>query len=132
MQFCCIVNGYASDGTAIRQIFDERAAYQGDIVFNPADGSIRLLTLQAEVPQGGLVAAAGMAVEYAATDIGGRSYICPVKSVSMLQAHTAQQSGAFSRSDYKGPAKTFLNDVTFSNYRRFGSEMKILAGSAGD
>ena len=119
-------------GLPSRQIFDERAAYQGDIVFDPADGSIRLLTLQAEVPQGGLVAAAGMAVEYAATDIGGRSYICPVKSVSMLQAHTAQQSGAFSRSDYKGPAKTFLNDVTFSNYRRFGSEMKILADSAGD
>lgn len=91
-----------------------------------------MLTLQAEVPQGGLVASAGMAVEYAATDIGGHSYICPVRSVSMLQAHTAQQSGAFSRADYKGPTKTFLNGVTFSNYRRFGSEMKILTDSAGD
>ncbi len=132
VQFCCILEGYGTDGSPIRQIFDEQAPYDGDIVFNPADGSIRLLTLEAEVPQGGLVTAAGMAVEYAATDIGGRSYICPVKSVSMLQAHTAQQSGAFSRSDYKGPTKTFLNDVMFSNYRRFGSEMKIVTDSSGD
>jgi hypothetical protein len=132
VQFCCIVNGYATDGSPNRQVFDERAAYHGDIVFNPADGSIQLLTLEADLPQGGLVAAAGMAVEYAAADIGGRSYVCPVKSVSMLQAHTAQQSGAFSRSDYKGPAKTFLNDVAFSGYRRFGSEVKILADSAGE
>ncbi|HWE84938.1 MAG TPA: hypothetical protein VG267_08330 [Terracidiphilus sp.] len=132
VQFCCIVNGYATDGSANREIFNERAAYHGDIVFNPADGSIRLLTLQADMPHGGLVAAAGMAVEYAATDIGGRRYICPVKSVSMLQAHTAQQSGAFSRSDYKGATKTFLNDVAFSGYRRFGSEVKILADSSGE
>lgn len=67
-----------------------------------------------------------MAVEYAPTDIAGRTFICPVRSVSILQAHTAVQSGAFSRTDYKGPAKTFLNDVSFSNYRRFGSEMKIV------
>lgn len=50
----------------------------------------------------------------------------------MLQAHTTQQTGAFSRSDYKGPAKTYLNDVTFSNYHRFGSEMKIVTDSAGE
>jgi len=132
VQFCCMIGSYAADGTPDKQIFDERAAYHGDIVFNPADGSIRLLTLQADMPTDGLVSGAGIAIEYAATDIGGRSYICPVRSISMLQAHTAQQTGAFSRTDYKGPAKTFLNDVRFSEYRRFGTEMKILTGSAGD
>lgn len=132
VQFCCTIGSYAADGTPEKQIFNERAAYHGDIVFNPADGSIRLLTLQADVPTDGLVSGAGIAIEYATTDVGGRSYICPVRSISMLQAHTAQQTGAFSRADYKGPAKTFLNEVRFSQYRRFGSEMKILAGSAGD
>ena len=44
----------------------------------------------------------------------------------MLRVHTAQQGGAVAASNYKGPAKTFLNDVTFSNYRRFGSETKVL------
>jgi hypothetical protein len=132
VQFCCLVGDYAADGTPIQQIFSERSAYEGDIVFDPVDGSIRLLTLQADAPQGGLVAGAGIAIQYAATDIAGRSFICPAKGVSVLQAHTAQQSGAFSRSDYKGPAKTFLNDVQFTNYRRFGSEVKIVSDSAGN
>ena len=129
VQFCCIVDSYAADGSAEAKVFNERSGYHGDIVFNPTDGSIRLLTLEAELPAGGLVPSAGMAIEYAATNIGSRSYICPVRSVSILRAHIAQQSGAISRSNYRGPAKTFLNDVTFSNYRRFGSEVRVLASS---
>lgn len=129
VQFCCIIDGYAADGSPESNVFNERSAYHGDIVFSPADGSVRLLTLEADLPTGALVSGAGIAIEYAATSVGGRSYFCPAKSVSILQAHTAQQSGAFSRSNYKGPAKTFLNDVRFSNYRRFGSEMKVLTGS---
>jgi hypothetical protein len=129
VQFCCFVDGYSSDGTPESKVFNERSAYHGDLVFSPVDGSIRLLTLEADLPGGGLVSGAGIAIEYAATAIGGRSYICPVRSVSMLRAHTVQQSGAIARSNYKGPAKTFLNDVTFSNYRRFGSETKILTSS---
>jgi len=85
-----------------------------------------VLTLQADVPAGAVVSGAGIAIEYAATDIGGRSYICPVRSVSMLHAHTEQKSGAISATNHEGPVKTFLNDVRFSNYRRFGSETKVL------
>jgi hypothetical protein len=29
---------------------------------------------------------------------------------------------------YVSPTKTFLNDAVFENYRRFGSETRILAG----
>jgi hypothetical protein len=126
VKFCCILAGYELDGSPKTQVSNERSAYHGDIVFSPADGSIRLLTVEADPPAGGLVSGAGIAVEYAATDIGGRSYICPVRSVSMLQAHTAQQGGAISGSHDKPPAKTFLNDVRFTNYRRFGSETKVL------
>jgi len=129
VQFCCVVEGYDANNMAEKRVFNERSAYHGDIVFDPADGSIQLLTLEAEMPSGGLVSSAGIAVEYAPQEIGGQSYICPARSVSTLQAHTAQQTGAVSRSNYKGAPKTFLNDVTFSNYRRFGTEMKILTAS---
>jgi len=132
VQFCCTLNGYTSDGSPDQQVYDQRSAYHGDIVFIPADGSIRLLTLQAELPPRGLVAGAGIAIEYAETEIGGHRYICPVRSVSMLAAHVGQQSEAFSMTDFKGPAKMLLNDVTFGNYRRFGSEVKILTGSSAD
>lgn len=126
VKFCCILGGYDVDGRSSMQVSNERAGYHGDIIFKPADGSIRRLTMEADVPAGALVSSAGIAIEYAATDIGGRSYICPVRSVSILRAHTTQQSGAITGSNYKGPTKTFLNDVRFSNYRRFGSETKIL------
>lgn len=126
VKFCCILAGYDADTTPKVQVSNERSAYHGDIVFSPEDGSIRLLTIEADPPAGGLVSGAGIAVEYAATNIGGRSYICPVRSVSMLQAHAAPQGGAILRPNEKPPTKTFLNDVRFTNYRRFGSETKVL------
>ena len=75
-----------------------------------------------------MVPKAGIVIEYGSVTIGERSYLCPVKSVSILTAHTAQQVGAISRTNYRGGAKTFLNDVVFGQYRRFGSETRILAG----
>lgn len=132
VKFCCIVVGYGTDARPSSRIADVRSAYHGDIVFSPADGSIRRLTVEADPSAGALVTDAGMVVEYAATDIGGRSYICPVKSVSMLQAHTDQQSGAILSSDHKSPIKTFVNDVSFSQYRRFGSETKVLTNLPGN
>jgi hypothetical protein len=128
VEFCCIANGFRGDGQPDMQVFDERAAYHGEIAFNAADGSILRLTLEAEMPPAGLVPHAGIAIEYSSVEIGGRDYICPAKSVSILQAHTAMPQGTESRSKYKGPAKTFLNDVAFKDYRRFGSETHILAG----
>lgn len=126
LKFCCVLGGYDADGTAKMQVSDERSAYHGDIVFSPADGSIRRLTVEADPSAGALVSSAGIAVEYGAMDIGGRSYICPVRSVSILQVHADQQSGAILSSDHKGPIKTFLNDVTFTKYRRFGTKTKVL------
>jgi len=101
------VEGYDDNNMAEKRGFDERSAYHGDIVFDPADGSIRMLTLEAELREAGLVSGAGIAIEYAPQNIGGRSYICPVRSVSTLRAHTAQQTGAVSRSNFKGPPKYF-------------------------
>lgn len=131
VKFCCIANGFRGDGQPDLQVFDERAAYHGEIAFNPTDGSILRLTLEAEMPPAGLVPDAGIAIEYSQVEIGGKNYICPAKSVSILQAHTAMPQGMQSRTNYKGAAKTFLNNVEFKDYRRFGSETRILAGAEG-
>ncbi len=109
-------------------IFNERASYQGEITFNPADGSILRMTLQAELPRTGLVANAGIVIDYGSVEIGGRNYICPEHSVSVLAAHIAKPEGMYSKAMYQGPAKIFLNDIVFGEYRRFGSEARILTG----
>jgi hypothetical protein len=131
VKFCCIAEGFSSVSPEI-QVWSKRAAYHSDIDFSPADGSIRLLTVDADMPAGALVSRAGMAIEYAPTVIGGHSYFCPVRSVSMLQKHTSHQLGANSRPNYEGPIQTFLNDIRFNNYRRFGSETKVLIDSPQD
>jgi hypothetical protein len=128
VKFCCIPNGLTSTGQPDMQVFDERSSYHGDITFDPANGSILRIALQAEMPPKGLVPNAGIVVEYGPVEIGGKTYLCPVKSVSVLQAHTALQQGAISRTNYQGAAKTFLNEVEFDQYRRFGSETRIVSG----
>ncbi|MGA2046733.1 MAG: hypothetical protein ABSG96_03530 [Terracidiphilus sp.] len=128
VKFCCVPNGFTSTGQADLKVFNERASYHGEITFNPADGSILRLTIQAEMPPKGLVPNAGIALEYGSVEIGGKSYICPAKSVSFYQAHIAMQQGMTSNTNFQGPAKTYLNDVEFIQYRRFGSETRIFAG----
>ena len=126
VQFCCVANGFNSDGMANLQVFNERAGYHGEIAFDPATGTILRIAMEAEMQPGELVTNAAMLVEYGPVDIGGKSYTCPAKSVSILLAHTAQQKGMYSGEHLQGSTKTFLNDVAFGQHRRFGSEMRIL------
>lgn len=127
VQFCCVVDGFNSDGTESKRVFREIVSYHGEIAFDPANGSILRISMEAEIPATELVSRAGIQVEYSPVVIAGKSYICPVRSISILMAHTAQQSNAYSRSNYKGAEKTYLNDVAFSQYRRFGTESRILS-----
>jgi hypothetical protein len=127
VQFCCVTEGLNSDGTADRRVFREIVSYHGEFAFDPANGTIFRITMEADIPAGELVSGAGISVEYGPVEIAGKNYVCPVRSVSILRAHTAQQTGAVSRSNYKGAAKTYLNDVAFGQYRRFGSETRILS-----
>lgn len=129
VRFCCVLDGYASDGSPNLTVFDEKAAYHGEIEFNPRDGSILRMMLEAEMPPHGQVPRSGIAVEYGPKEIGGKTVLCPTRSISVLTAHTEQPHGAYSKMNLQGPAKTFLNDVRFVDYRRFGSEMRILADS---
>ena len=130
VQFCCVANGFNSDGTHNLQVFSERPGYHGEIAFDPATGTILRITMEAEMQPGELVSNAAILIEYGPVEIGGKSYTCPAKSVSILLAHTAQQKGMYSRTNLQGSAKTFLNDVAFGQYRRFGSETRILTGDS--
>lgn len=129
VQFCCVVADYTANGTAELEPYDEKAAYHGEITFDPADGAILRLTAITDMPSGGLVSQADFAVQYAPVEIGGRSYICPVHGIAELKAHTTKQEAAQSRSSYVGSVKTYLNDVVFSGYHRFGAESRMLPAS---
>lgn len=130
VKFCCVSDSLA-DGLRTH-VSEERAGYHGDIAFDPATGAIRRMTLEAEVSPGELVSRAAISMEFGPVEIGGKSYVCPTKSVSLLLAHTAQPRQGMHMAGFEGIPKTFLNDVHYDQYRRFGSESRILPGDGAE
>ena len=128
--FSCLPSGIRNDTDRPGDLhsFAEVAAYHGEIAFDPTNGAILRITLEAEMPPYEVVSKSRLMVEYGAVDIGGESFICPLRSVSLLSAHTSQPTlGMHPVEIYKGPVKIFLNDAVFERYRRFGSETRIMA-----
>lgn len=70
-------------------------------------------------------------VEYGPVVIGGQTYICPARSVSIFRSRTDRLLHQWNIDfGVYGPFETSLNDVTFSQYHLFRSEHRILpAGS---
>jgi VWFA-related protein len=71
---------------------------------------------------------AAKVVEYAPVNIGGRSYICPVKSVAFSTIPVPSASAA---DELSGPVQANLNDVALTHYHEFGSEARIVANASG-
>jgi len=81
----------------------------------------------AEIEAGNPLTKAASVVEYSSIVIGGQSYICPSRSISLSQAASLPPSKGIHSMGYTlGPQKTFLNRTVFANYRRFGSESRII------
>jgi hypothetical protein len=130
VQFCCQFDGVRVDTTPAMSLFKETVGYHGEIVFDPESGAVLRITMESELPPRELVSKASLMVEYSSVEIGGQKYICPARSVSNLTAFDGLLTGAFSMTRYRGPSKTYLNDVAFGQYRRFGTESKIRAGNS--
>jgi hypothetical protein len=105
------------------------AAYQGEIAVDPATGAVLRLTLQAAPTPGSLVIEADILVEYAPVELGGKSYICPLRSVAISRARAVDSWGAFSPSPSNAapPLLTEMNDVAYTQYHLFRSQVRMLA-----
>ncbi len=106
-------------------------AYHGEIAVNPVDGSILRLTMLADFGPDDLPVKADLLVEYGPTEIGAKSYICPVKSVALSEVRISN-SGFFSSNssrDYSGSVQMRINDVRFTQYHLFRAEVRILSGN---
>jgi len=135
VKFCCVA-GESVDGVVSR-----RTGYHGEMAIDPAYGAIMRLTLQAELRKEDKIGKADMLVEYAPVDIAGKTYICPVKSISISIApaapaqpldlrHTSFAEEAL-KSDRSPGLQTMLNDVVFDQYHVFRAEARVLTGDTG-
>lgn len=99
--------------------------YLGEIGVAPKTGTILRVVLRSDpVPGfGGAVEHANIMLEYGSVLIGGKDYTCAVRGVS-LSTSTYREKGLAKRNK----ELVLLNDVVFSDYHVFRSEMRVLPG----
>jgi len=100
---------------------------------DPSSGAIMRLAIEADLDEDrdplAPIIRSGLVIDYAPVEIGGKQYISPVRSVSVSRGRTRKLMkdwGIFFI--VHGPYETLVNDFTFSDYHKFGSEARILAG----
>jgi hypothetical protein len=125
--YCCIPEG---DGTTPYQ---NKADTYGEFALNPDTGAIMRIVINADLneerdPDVPLIRSQIM-VEYGPVELGGKTYICPQRSVEVSRGRTERELHewglVFSLYSY---FETMINDVTFGGYHKFGSEARILPG----
>jgi hypothetical protein len=68
-------------------------------------------------------------VEYGPVKIGSSSFICPVRGVVITRSRPVRRLTFWDESfETYAAYATLLDDVAYSNYHRFGSELRILPG----
>ena len=100
-------------------------AYHGQIVVDSADGTIIRLSVISNFKAPYEQALAAIVVEYAPVAIGDRTYVVPVKGVALskMPVFQGQAKSQFARVLL---LRAELNDVAFTHYHLFHTQMRIL------
>lgn len=108
--------------------FRRIVGYRGKMAVNPETGTIVRLTVEAELGATDPVVEAAIMVEYRKVDIGGKPYVCPVRSVSKTRAEVVQTEDTYKYqlANQAQPLRTQLNDVTFEKYQVFRADATVL------
>lgn len=125
---CCLRGG---------RLFRVSPQYYGEIAIDPATGAILRLTMESKpgwVLEPNLhpvlpVITSGMMVEYGPVEIGGRSYICPQRSVVIIRTRSVRPLTFWDQSfEVYTSYETQLDDMTYTEYHKFGSDSNVLPG----
>ena len=120
---CCLPDGGEVKG------FIKTTGYSGEIAIDPQSGAILRLVFRADLTAIPPLVRSDIMVEYGPVDIGGKTYICPVRSVSLWRGRSIiPLQGSNGKRGTFGLYVTALNDMTFDNYHIFRSESRILPG----
>jgi hypothetical protein len=130
-------SGFRIVGSPPWSAFRKIPPYHGVIVFDEASGEIQRVTREAEMGPDDPVSRADVLVEYGSVEIDGKYYRCPVRSVAVTRVqiipanHSVMLSTDNHLTDYRstaghGPMQMKLNDVRFTDYRKFGSKARLI------
>jgi len=101
--------------------FKDKPGYHGEIYIRPENGEIDRITLEAEFGAADPVAKSAIAVEYGQVTIGGKPFVCPVRSVAISELHNP----AIEKINSIGIVR-HVNLVEFTGSHVFGSNARIL------
>jgi len=120
---CCLPDG---GGTSP---FEETVGYHGEIAIDPTSGAILRLELVADLKSTTPLVRSDIMITYGPVEIGGKTYICPVKSVSISKGRSVLPLREWDESFRTyGPYTTMLNDVAFEQYHMFRAKSRMLTG----
>jgi VWFA-related protein len=133
VNYCCVAEEAAIVAADLHP-FRRVVGYHGEMAIDPATGTILRIVTEAELKPDDPVVTAAIMVEYGPIDIGGRTYFCPVRSVSLAKAQSLQFDPKFNfpLANQLQPLKTSLNDVAFEQYHVFRAETRLLTDEAAD
>ncbi|HEX4031527.1 MAG TPA: hypothetical protein VHX20_14250, partial [Terracidiphilus sp.] len=120
---CCLPGG---DGT---NAFQARAGYHGEITLDPASGAILRLIAEADLEGFTPADRSDIMITYGPVDIGGKTFICPLKSVATMRTRSVTTKTEWDeRFKTYGPYLTMLNDISYEDYHMFRGESRMLPG----
>ena len=120
---CCLPGGAGTTG------FQALAGYHGEITLDPASGAI--LRLQADADMQGFtpVDSSNIMITYGPVDIGGKTFICPLRSISTMRTRSVTTKMEWDEGFRTyGPYLTSLNDIRYEDYHMFRGESRMMPG----
>jgi hypothetical protein len=119
---CCLPDG---DG---KEAYQRYAGYHEEIAIDPESGAVLRLKVQTDPKSTTPLARSDIMIEYGPVEIGGKTYICPLRSVSIMRARSVRILSEWGEAFMVyGPYSTMLNDISFDQYHIFRSESHILS-----
>jgi VWFA-related protein len=131
IQFCCVSDwdpGSSVSDSVTGHLYHKQAPYHGEMSVDPSTGAIDRITVIADLGPGDPLVTASIAVQYGPIDIGGKTYICPIRSEAIAQRRLTQKRGGAipSTAISQGPIWTRLNEVSFTQYHIYRGQSRIL------
>jgi hypothetical protein len=134
VNFCCVrgsedPGSYGSGGLGSAgspdpdNAYRGTPAYHGTLTIDPKTGTISEITVEPDLKTDGPISRSSIAVEYGPVEIGGASYVCPVRSIAVSKSKTRLGGDMSDRTVLR------INEVTFTDYHRFGSTSRIVHDS---
>jgi len=121
IQGCCLPGGNGTNS------FEVLSGYHGEIAIDPSSGAILHLEAEADLEGFTPVIQSGIMVAYGPVEIGGKTFICPVRSVSIMRMRSVTTLTEWDESFRTyGPYLTMLNDISYQDYHMFRGDSRMM------